>query len=300
MQSAQDLIAYDELRPGALEILGRASMAQGELEVAEKYLRGMVALLPEASTGHYWLGINLFRQQKYQAAVESLERAHRRNPEPRVAAALLDALLVTKQWSRANSLAGGLVASPEAGGRAIGWAFKAGIHRAQGEPEAAIDAYRQALREDPKRAAYALAAADLLIDSGQYAKAEAVLADLAVRDPGNRIVRFKQGYAAQLSGNAEVAVQRYRELLEVVPGWALVLVNLSELLSIAEGTRVEALAMAQRAAKLSPDWDRAHWNLAQRAFEAGDRAQASKAVQRVLALSPQDTEAQAMAAQLGG
>ncbi len=297
---ARPLLQDDGLRPAALEVLGRADMETGDMKAAEQHFRELVQALPESSIGPYWLGVNLYRQGDYPGAIEQLRTAYQRNPEPRVSASLLDALIRAEDWSEANDLAEEQIAEAEAPARALGWAYKAGIYRARGELDLAAEAYQKAMEEQPERLAYALAAADLLIDVGELEQAKLILDTAAQQAPENRVLRFKRGYLAQLMGETGIAAQYYRDLLSDFPSWALVMVNLSELLGATEGSRTEALEMAGRAAELTPGWDEAHWNLAQRAMEAGKEDQARQSALRVVEISPEHGRAVALIARLGG
>jgi tetratricopeptide (TPR) repeat protein len=292
------LLKGGQLTAGALEILGRASMEAGDMEAAEANFRELARTLPDASTGPYWLGVCLFRQGDYADAVAHLRVAYERNPEPRVSAALLDALIRAEDWDGALALAEEQIARPEAPARAIGWAYKAGVHRARGEPPQSVEAYRKAMEEQPDRVAYALAAADLLIDLGEHDDARQILDQAAQKAPDHRVLRFKRGYLAQLMGEADTATRLYRGLLADFPDWALVMVNLSELLGEAEESRSEAVELASRAAELTPRWQVAQWNLAQRAMEAGERDRARQAARQVLDLSPGHADARALLAEL--
>ena len=297
---ARPLLQDDGLRPAALEVLGRADMETGDMKAAEQHFRELVQALPESSIGPYWLGVNLYRQGDYPGAIEQLRTAYQRNPEPRVSASLLDALIRAEDWREANNLAEEQIAEAEAPARALGWAYKAGIYRARGELDLAAEAYQKAMEEQPERLAYALAAADLLIDVGELEQAKLILDTAAQQAPENRVLRFKRGYLAQLMGETGIAAQYYRDLLSDFPSWALVMVNLSELLGASEGSRTEALEIAGRAAELTPGWDEAHWNLAQRAMEAGNEDQARQSALRVVEISPEHGRAVALIARLGG
>jgi predicted TPR repeat methyltransferase len=70
------------------------------------------------------------------------------------------------------------------------------------------------------------------------------------------------------------------------------------LLGAVEETRAEALDLASKAAELTPRWQVAHWNLAQRAMEAGDPDRARRAARQVLEISPDHADARALLAEL--
>jgi tetratricopeptide (TPR) repeat protein len=295
---ARRLLEEGRMRAGALEVLGRASMNDGDMEAAEGHFRALAEALPDAFTGPYWLGVCLFRQGDYADAVTQLRVAYQRNPEPRVSTSLLDALIRAEDWDGAFALAEEQIAQPQPAARAMGWAYKAGVHRSRGELPQSVEAYRKAMEEQPDRIVYALAAADLLIDLGEHDRARQILDKAAQRAPKHRILRFKRAYLAQIRGETDAATRLYRELLMDFPDWAIVMVNLSELLGTAEETRAEAVQLGSRAVELTPGWDVAQWNLARRAMEAGDEDTARRAVRQVVELLPANADAQALLTEL--
>lgn len=288
---AKALLNQQLVIPAATEVLARAQLARGDFVTSEQTLRQLIELLPTSSTGPYWLGINLYRQQRYEEAIEQLRLAWQRNQDPRISGALLDVLLQTGDFVAAMTLAEEQIQQPELAAQAVGWAFKAGVLRTQNKITEAISAYREALQLDSDRTVYALAMADMLIDQHQYSAARNVLDRMLQRKPTHQILRFKRAYLAQLEQDVDVAIERYRALLIDHPQWALVMVNLSELLIEQKSSQHEAISLAKWAVELTPKWPQAHWNLAQRAYAVQQNALAEKATRTTLALTPEHTKA---------
>jgi tetratricopeptide (TPR) repeat protein len=209
---------------------------------------------------------------------------------------LLDVLVQRQDWPAAMALAEQVAAVADARTSARGQAHRGDVLRAQGDLPAAAAAYAAAAQTDAARAAYALTAADLYMALERWDDARAVLEAAARRHAENRYVAFKRALLAQRSGAAEEARQRYRALLDATPDWALPMLNLAELLA----ADPEALALAERAARLSPEWAAAQWNLAQRRADAGDTEGALAAARTVLALAPEHAGALAMVQRLDG
>jgi cellulose synthase operon protein C len=284
-----------EHRAAALEVSGRAALAADDFDGAAAQFRALAEALPEAAVGSYWQGVTAARAGDLAAAEALLREAYRRRADPRIEAALMDVLMQRADWSAADALATAVAASSDAATRARGLAYRGGLLEAQGELAPAAAAYAEAASADPRRAPYALAAADLLMAQSRWDDARAVLATAAAQHPDNRYIAFKRALLAQRAGAHEEAEQRYRDLLVTSADWALPLVNLSELLD----DTAEALTLAERAAALAPDWPDAHWNLAQRRAALGDDGGAAEAARAVLGLAPEHAEARALLDRLG-
>jgi tetratricopeptide (TPR) repeat protein len=284
-----------EHRAAALEVAGRAALAAEDFDAAAADFRALAQALPQAAVGPYWQGVAAARAGDLGAAEPLLREAYRRRADPRIEAALMDVLMQRADWSAASALATQIAAADDAATRARGLAYQGGLLEAQGKPEPAASAYREAASTDPQRAPYALAAADLLMAQARWDDAREVLAAAATRHPDNRYIAFKRALLAHRAGAAEEAQQRYRDLLATSADWALPMVNLSALLA----ETPEALRLAERAATLAPDWPDAQWNLAQRRAAAGDDAGAAAAARAVLGLVPEHAEARALLERLG-
>ncbi|WP_200235603.1 tetratricopeptide repeat protein [Thiohalocapsa halophila] len=292
---ASALLDDADHRAAALEVLGRAALRAGDTALAAERFAELAATVPDAGIGRYWQGVTAARAGDLGAAESHLRAAYTNRADPRVEAALMDVLMAREDWQAAEALASTLLDAEDAATRARARAYLGGLLRARGEQAAAAQAYAEAAATDPARAAYALAAADLFMAGERWTDAEQLLAAAAARHPDNRYLAFKQALLAQRAGRPAAAERRYRALLADSPGWALPMVNLSELLTEAP----EALELAERAAALTPEWSDAQWNLAQRRAEAGDTEGALAAARAVLALAPEHAGAQAMVQRLG-
>jgi tetratricopeptide (TPR) repeat protein len=293
---AESILDDDEHRTAALEVLGRAALRADRPALAAERFAALAAAAPEAAAGPYWQGVIAARAGELGTAEEHLRLALARRTDPRIESALLQVLIQRQDWPEAMALADEVATAGDARTRARGEALRGDVLRAQDDLPAAAAAYAAAAAADPARAAYALSAADLYMMLERWDAARAVLATAAGRHADNRYVAFKRALLAQRSGAAAEAERRYRALLDQTPDWALPMVNLAELLA----TDPEALALAERAARLAPEWPAAQWNLAQRRADAGDSEGALAAARSVLALSPEHTGALAMAQRLGG
>ena len=295
---AQALVDNQTYGNAALEVLGRAALAVGDVQQAQAQFDALAAAAPESATSAYWQGVAALEAGDSASSADYLRQAYRRRADPRIESALVDVLIRRQAWADAEIIARQVIAQPQPIDQARGYALLGGVLRAQDRTEEAADAYTTAASTDPQLYPYALAAADLLMDLERFDEADALLDTAAKRYPDNRYIAFKRALLAQRAGRDQDAVERYRAVLRATADWALPMVNLSELLSTDEATRMEAVNIAARAAELSPNWVDAHWNLAQREADIGADAEALAAARQVLELDLTHEGARAMVARL--
>jgi tetratricopeptide (TPR) repeat protein len=274
-------------RASALEVLGRVALAQQRPDEAIIFFMKLAEINATESIGYYWLGIAYFQQHKNKRAITALTTALELDNSVRIAAALLDVLLVGGELNQAESLARRYIGAAEGSDRSLGWAWLGGVERARGNAGLSINAYQQALLEAPDRLPLMLLTADLLTHEARFDDALALLENAAARHPSNRIVEFKQAYALQLAGSVDLAKTRYQALLRNDPDWALPMLNLSEIVAQQAANPEYALVLATRVTALSPDWLAGHWNLAQRAQESGRLSLARASAATVIRMDPE-------------
>jgi tetratricopeptide (TPR) repeat protein len=274
-------------RASALEVLGRVALAQQRPDEAIIFFMKLAEINATESIGYYWLGIAYFQQHKNKRAITALTTALELDNSVRIAAALLDVLLVGGELNQAESLARRYIGAAEGSARSLGWAWLGGVARARGNAGLSINAYQQALLEAPDRLPLMLLTADLLTHEARFDDALALLENAAARHPSNRIVEFKQAYALQLAGSVDLAKTRYQALLRNDPDWALPMLNLSEIVAQQAANPEYALVLATRVTALSPDWLAGHWNLAQRAQESGRLSLARASAATVIRMDPE-------------
>lgn len=291
---AQSLVDHPTYESAALEVLGRAALAVDDVRQAQAHFDALAAAMPESATGAYWQGVAALEEGDVARSADYLRQAYARRADPRIESALVDVLIRGQQWTDAEAIARQVIAQRQPVDQARGHALLGGVLRAQGRTEEAAAAYVQAAAADPQRYAFALAAADLLMDLDRFDEAGALLDESAGRYPDNRYIAFKRALLAQVAGRNEDAIAGYRALLRSTADWALPMVNLSELLSADEATRTEAVEIAMRAAELAPNWVDARWNQAQREEAANAPAQALASARRVLELDPTHAGARAL------
>jgi protein O-mannosyl-transferase len=158
-------------------------------------------------------------------------------------------------------------------------------HLAAGELEAAEARLQQALALDPGRPDALLNLGVVALERGDLASARTRLAAALARAPDDPDVHFDLGLLAQREGDAAAAERAFREALSLderhLDAWS----NLAQVLLAARRTD-EAVQAFERVVAAAPDDPVAHFNLGVARRQRGDRAGASGAFRRALALDP--------------
>lgn len=121
-----------------------------------------------------------------------------------------------------------------------------------GDQDKATAAYLRALQLDSSlfQASYNLAR--VYVESGQYAKANAILDSLLAKDPTNTITLETLGYAAYKQDKLDVALGYYRRVLAIAPSEKNALFNVALILE-KQGKNEEALGAFKRLYEISSD-----------------------------------------------
>ncbi len=267
---AEQLLTAGKFADAVLELSSRAHIEMGNYDKARESLNRLQALDTNKPVSYYWFGINEFRQKHYDQAIVPLKKAFSLGAEIKSGAALVDVYISQKHFDAAIEIAEAFKAKNEKNTQALGWAFLGGVELAKENPAASAQHYEQAALLDPARTIYKLSALDRYIDAKDYDNAFRILAGLKKVDNYGKVVRFKEAYLQQISGQSDKAIKSYRQLQYDYPDWAIVHLNLSELLAEKPETVNEALQMARKASELAPNWSAAHMNLA-RMLAANDK-----------------------------
>ncbi|HUO84339.1 MAG TPA: hypothetical protein VM534_04415 [Thermoanaerobaculia bacterium] len=132
-----------------------------------------------------------------------------------------------------------------------------------------------------------------LVREERFAEALPLAKDLVRREPALSEGWHNLGLVLQQTGDVAGATSAYRRTLAMRPHHESSLLNLAYLLDL-EGRRVEATEMNIRLVSLNPGNAGGWWNLAAIAAEEKEWGNARLAVDRVLALRPDDEPARAM------
>jgi protein O-mannosyl-transferase len=162
----------------------------------------------------------------------------------------------------------------------------------QGEPDQAIEHYRQAvaLRPDYAEAHYNLGR--LLVNLGQLNDAVVHYERAVAINPGDAEAQNNLGVTLYGMGRADDAIAHYRKALAIRPDYAEASCNLASAL-IAKGDLDGAIARYTACLASVPDQEEAQYNLASALLRKGRVDEAIIQYQKVLAMHPESADAHA-------
>ena len=155
------------------------------------------------------------------------------------------------------------------------WFYNQGVVlEKQGQVDAAVKSYRQALELSPGYSSALLNLGKLLAETGQFAEAVARYQEALRIRPDYADAHNNLGAALVSLGRIDEAVARYQEALRIRPDFAGAHLNLGVALA-GRGQVDEAMAHYQKALEIQPDYAEAHLNLG---VALADRGQADQAI----------------------
>jgi len=183
--------------------LGLLRMFERDTLAAEAALTRAIDLSPNLAEAHLWLYVTYDRSAQHMLAFAALERTFELDPlSPVVNANLAAEYWIRSRSAEALSAADRIIQS--AADTPLGYRRAGRINWTSGELSRAVQLYRQSLEIAPGDRNSQLELGALLVDMGEYAEAEALLAD--------------QRYIAYLAqGRIEDALAVTRETLRARP-----------------------------------------------------------------------------------
>lgn len=230
-------------------------LAKDDLDVAERTVRRIAALAPEAPEAHRGLGNVLRRAGDLQGA----EKAYRR-------ALALDT------------------------GFDVARIELCGLLREAGRHEDAAALYAEAIAAYPAEERWPLDLARLRLDLGDYAAAEKILIQLIRSRPDSARAAFLMGVVGLQSGDATLGIGYLRRAIELDPELADAHYNLG-LALLGRQAVEEAIAALRESIRLRPEFALAHYNLAVAIFMSGAPAEALPSIHEAIRLNPRDADA---------
>jgi tetratricopeptide (TPR) repeat protein len=117
---------------------------------------------------------------------------------------------------------------PVAGMTADAW-FERAVELEEGDPDAAVDAYRRSLALRPECAETLINLGRLLAERGDLRAAEECVAGALAADPDDATAVYNLGVVSQDAGRDGEAIERYLRALEIDPSLAEAHYNLATL-----------------------------------------------------------------------
>ena len=269
--------------PALMLELATAQLASGERRQGLATLRRLVGMRPQWAEAQLRLAMAYGMAGETAAAREPLAKALALAPEaPAVLRGVIAMALNDKQPERARSIA--QQTQQRQPWQPLGWELEAEIDSTLGNAKRAAQAYQAALERSaaPQRAVLlhrALLACDI-------AAAQQFQQRWLKSNPSDAFFIVHLAETAQGAGNGVEAEARYRQALLAQPENPLILNNLADLLLLRKDA--EALALAQRAARLAPQLPAVLDTLAAAHAQARQHGQAVSVQQRAVVLLPGD------------
>ncbi|MBX3746274.1 MAG: tetratricopeptide repeat protein [Verrucomicrobiae bacterium] len=305
-----------------LNRMGRALMDLGQAEDAMGPLRQAVSLPRPTSESHYLLGQAHVQSGEYEAAINSFLEAVRLLPDHTQAYfGLYTASLrleradeadryrrrfqeleaedrqgLSDRSAREDTLTGLPLVRRTVAQTLFGAAQVYGLH---GEPGRAGGLLLRAASLDPENAAYRGAMEGHHVRERTLTEGVAAFEGLVADQPGNPLNHYFLGRLLGRMEQFDAAERAYRRTLELAPDWAEGHRALAELLLRAGRPGSEARELARRVVTLEPSGPH-HYLLAVACLRAGDRPGAREAIQRALAIHPDEARYRQFLEQLSG
>ncbi|MDD5699345.1 MAG: tetratricopeptide repeat protein [Victivallaceae bacterium] len=252
-----------------LSIKGRSLLYLGETGKALPLLHQLTVLTPDRPETWLWAAQAAYLAGNLKKAEAYLDQVlHRAGGSHSLLGQATTFFIDEGNMKLAAKIARHLESSPDKILRAIARRIKARETLDAGHWQEAINYLRQAAELDGNGDTL-LYISDIYLEHRQPKPALEYAERVLKTAPDSVKAQFRRAVILQQLGKYEPAAEIYRKLLEKYPGWALALVNLSEIMA-AKGANREALELARRARKTAPLWPRAGLCLALRELDCGN------------------------------
>lgn len=263
-------------------MLGRAQLAAGDQQQAIAAFNKQVNLLPQAIEPLIELA-DAQRMAKDRAGAEqSLRRALSLKPDLLDAQQRLISLFMEEKRTN-DSLAVARTVQKQREKVAAGWLFEGDIHVVTQDWTLALAAFRKALElEKTPEVVIKLYATQM--QGGKTADAARTVADWLRSEPNDMRVRGFLAERALAERRLDDAEKLYRKMDEIKPDTPLVMNNLAWILG--QRKDPQAIPMAERALRLSPDNPAVLDTLGMLQIESGQSEKGVEHLRRAVSLAP--------------
>jgi len=252
LQKSEEILAVEPANADARLLNAVCLTAAGRFSEARGKLNRLISDFPQSLKARYRLGVLAITERKYGEA-EDIFRELQKNAagNPQVIAGLVDAYRGQNQSGRAMQLLQDeLKRSPNAQPlRGLLAQFAAVL----GNPDLAIEQYRQMLLADPKSADIRIAMGQAYETKGDYASALPVFEKAAQTDANSVMASLKLAGALEMAGRTNEAKASYRHALALQPDDPRALNNLAFLMLETGESVDEPLKLAQRGLRFADD-----------------------------------------------
>lgn len=232
----------------AMALLGQAQLASGDANASIASYEKALRLAPDDPELSYRLGLAQLAAKRMREARTSLEKAL---ASERGYIPAFDALIQLDLQDKKPEAALARIRQIQTRfpGSPIAYDREGAVHMAQGNPGAAIPAYRQALARGAQ-AGTLIMLHRALLSTGNTTQADQELNRWLATHPHDQAARAYFAEYKMLAGEDKTAIAQYEQLLRDAPDNPIMLNNLAVLYQRTGDGR--ALATAQRALQLAP------------------------------------------------
>jgi cellulose synthase operon protein C len=249
LQAAQSAVAASPQSPEALDALGRAQTASGDINQALSSFSKLVGLMPRSPLPYLRQANAHLANKDTAAAGQSLRRALEMQPDLLLAQRGLVDLALQAQRP-ADALAIARTVQQQRPREPVGFAMEGDIHAAARQWESAASAYRNGLRA-AATPELAIKLHTVLLAQGRPVEAERVATDWLKTRPTDAAFLLYLGDRAIAENQLPLAQRHYESVVQANPRNALALNNLAWVAG--RLGRADAVALAERANELVPN-----------------------------------------------
>ena len=250
---ADFIIIQDNNDIDALEVTGRIAFIRGDNDTAITAFKRIIKTNPESAVGYYWLGIVFQKQRNYKESLIQLKKAFVLKPaNVNIISALHDTYALSNDQSGILNLSDKLIQSDKHQLKSLGFGYKARLSVKKNNYTQAVEEYRLAVKNSPRKISYYLLLARQLIKINKLSEAEKILQDALSIDSVNRYALLEMALLKYKQNDLKASIECYKEILELYPNWAIAVVNLSDVLAKQNPKSAEALSYALQAKKAHP------------------------------------------------
>jgi putative PEP-CTERM system TPR-repeat lipoprotein len=249
LTAAQEAVAAVPDSADLQDALGRAQLGNGDLNQAIASFRRLTVNYPSFALAHVRLADAYVMSGDADGAIRSLRRALELTPDLQTAQRGLINLLVSRKQS-AEALRWTRTMQKQPANAQAGYLLEGDIESLARRWDPALAAYRAGLKATPGPE-LAVALHRTLGAAGRDAEADRFAQEWLAGHPKDNVFLFALGEYRARRSEWPAAEARFRQALELQPGYAAAANNLA--FALVSQRKPEALAMAQKADQLAPD-----------------------------------------------
>jgi putative PEP-CTERM system TPR-repeat lipoprotein len=281
LTAAQEAVAAIPDSADLQDALGRSQLGNGDLNQAVATFRRLTVSYPSFARAHVQLADAYVASGDVDGAIRSLRRALELAPDLQTAQRGLINLLVSRKQP-AEALRWTRTMQKQPANAQAGYLLEGDIEALTNRWDPALAAYRAGLKATPGPE-LAVALHRTLGAAGRGAEADRFAQEWLTGHPKDNVFLFALGEYHATRSEWPAAEDRFRQALELQPGYAAAANNLA--FALISQRKPEALTMAQKADQLAPDTPGILDTLALAYSTQGQHDKALEVIRRAVTLS---------------